>query len=202
MSNFVGINLKDFIKESGENEVKSFLSTFSCPLNHDVEHFLKYTSIEFAKQNIASTYLILASHMGKYVLVGYFTLTNKFFCIDKSSLPNSKWKHRIFKFGYFNSILNRYILSAPLIGQLGKNFSNEYNKLITGDELLKLALDKVSEMQNIVGGKIVYLECEDNKNLINFYSQNGFVNLGKRFLDNDEPDTISGDYLIQMLKYM
>ena len=93
-------------------------------------------------------------------------------------------------------------MSAPLIGQLGKNFANSYNTLISGDELLKLALDKVKKMQEIVGGKIVYLECEDKPRLIDFYSENGFVNFGKRMLDRDETDTLSGEYLIQMLKYM
>ena len=57
-------------------------------------------------------------------------------------------------------------------------------------------------MQEIVGGKIVYLECEDKPRLIDFYSENGFVNFGKRMLDRDETDTLSGEYLIQMLKYM
>lgn len=57
-------------------------------------------------------------------------------------------------------------------------------------------------MQVIVGGKMVYLECEDKPRLIEFYSRNGFVNFGKRYLDKDETDTQSGEYLIQMLKYM
>lgn len=73
MTGFGGINLKDMISEIGEKEVKSILSDFSCPLNADVEHFLKHTAIEFAKQGIASTYLIMASYQNKYVLVGYFS---------------------------------------------------------------------------------------------------------------------------------
>lgn len=87
MTGFGGINLKDMISEIGEKEVKSILSDFSCPLNADVEHFLKHTAIEFAKQGIASTYLIMASYQNKYVLVGYFSLANKIFCIDRDSFP-------------------------------------------------------------------------------------------------------------------
>lgn len=93
-------------------------------------------------------------------------------------------------------------MSAPLIGQLGKNFAHNYNQLISGDELLYLALEKVKEMQYIVGGKIVYLECEDKGSLLDFYSENGFVNFGRRYLDRDETDKLSGEYLVQMLKYM
>ena len=71
-----------------------------------------------------------------------------------------------------------------------------------GDELLKLALDKVREMQMIVGGKVVYLECEDRPCLKDFYSSNGFVDFGRRQLDSDEVGFGVDQYLVQMLKYM
>lgn len=204
MSGYIGINLRDILYDEslGESAAKSILSSFSCPLNPDVEHFLKNVAIEFTKQSISSTYLIMASYKNEYVLVGYFTLANKIFCIDKDSLPNRKWRSRMAKFGQFDATIQRYTVSAPLIGQLGKNYANTYNKLITGDELLKLALDKVREMQNIVGGKIVYLECEEKESLLDFYSQNGFVNFGIRALDRDETDKLSGESLVQMLKYL
>lgn len=204
MSGFMGINLKDILSDNelGEDAAKSILSSFSCPLNSDVEYFLKHTAIEFCKQGISSTYLIMASYRSTPVLVGYFTLANKIFCISKESLPNRTWKQRMAKFGQFDKDINRYTISAPLIGQLGKNYTNSYNKLITGDELLKLALDKVREMQYIVGGKIVYLECEQKEKLIDFYSQNGFVNFGLRLMDKDETSKLSGDSLVQMLKYL
>lgn len=204
MSGYIGVNLKDILLDEtlGESAAKSILSSFSCPLNPDVEHFLRNVAVEFSKQSISSTYLIMASFRSTYVLAGYFTLANKIFCIDRDSLPNRKWRSRMSKFGQFDKTIQRYTISAPLIGQLGKNFTNNYNKLITGDELLKLALDKVREMQNIVGGKIVYLECEQKESLIDFYSRNGFVNFGLRALDRDETDKLSGESLVQMLRYM
>ncbi|MDO4446053.1 MAG: N-acetyltransferase [Bacillota bacterium] len=202
MNGYVGLNLKEMIEQLGEDETKQILSEFSCPQNKDVEYFLKNNAITFSKQGISSTYIIMASFRNKYVLVGYFTLANKIFCIEKNSFPSQSWRRRIAKFAQYDTTIKRYTLSAPLIGQLGKNFANSYNTLISGDELLKLALDKVQEMQNIVGGKIVYLECEDKECLLDFYSNNGFVNFGKRMLDRDETDTLSGEYLIQMLKYM
>ena len=204
MSGYVGINLKDILSDEtlGESVAKDILSSFSCPQNPDVEKFLHNTAIEFTKQGISSTHLIMASYQGKYVLVGYFTLANKIFCINKDSLPNSRWRARMNKFGQFDKEIKRYTISAPLIGQLGKNFTNNYNLLITGDELLKLALDKVSEIQYSMGGKIVYLECEQKDRLIEFYSRNGFVNFGTRKLDRDETSSLSGEELVQMLRYM
>ena len=94
------------------------------------------------------------------------------------------------------------VIMSPLIAQLGKNYDNNYNTLITGDELLKMAIDKVIEAQQIIGGKIVYVECEDIDFLTRFYTTNGFVVFGKRPLDKDERTDMSGSHLIQLLKYL
>ena len=73
--------------------------------------------------------------------------------------------------------------------------------MISGDELLKLACDTVAAAQFNVGGRFVYLECEDKQKLIEFYSENGFCEFDRRTLDRDETG-LSGDYLVQMLKYL
>lgn len=204
MSGYIGINLRDLLNDDtiGEDAVKKLLSSFYCPLNPDVERFLHSNAIEFSKQGLASTHLIMASYKNEYVLCGYFALAIKSFCLDKSAIPNANWRRRLNKFARFDNKVQRYIISAPLIGQLGKNFANNYNELITGDELLFLALNKVRELQYIAGGKIVYLECEQKESLISFYLRNGFVNFGERNLDRDETSVMSGESLIQMLRYM
>lgn len=50
--------LNDMISELGEGNVKNILSSFSSPLNPDVEYFIKHKAIEFAKQAIAPTTLV------------------------------------------------------------------------------------------------------------------------------------------------
>lgn len=202
MTGYLQVNLNMMLQEIGENETKKFFSDFSCPLNLDVEAFLRYRAMEFAKQGISVTHLVMVSYRGKYVLVGYYALAHKVFTINRESLPSQNWKRRLLKFGQYDEELKRYFISSPLIGQIGKNYENNYNKLISGDELLLLAIEKVSEMQMIVGGKTVYLECEDKERLLEFYSRNGFVNFGQRQLENDEIGEMQGEYLIQMLKYL
>lgn len=86
-----------------------------------------------------------------------------------------------------------------MIGQLGKNY--KYKELITGDELLTMAVDMLRHVQSLVGGKFIYLECENNEKLIGFYIRNGFKVFGERSLDIDEQD-FSGHVLIQLLKYL
>ena len=200
MTGYVQVNIKDMLSELGEDRVKAILSDFYCPLNKDVEEFLKTKAIEFSKQDLSRTYLITALHEDDYVLVGYYTICNKFFLIDNKDL-SSRLRKRMSRFSQYIKEIDRYQITAPLIAQLGKNYQNEYNKLITGDELLEMACRKIREVQHHIGGKIAYLECEDKEKLIKFYESNGFVRFAKRELDADEQDTMSGKYLVQMLKY-
>lgn len=200
MTGYIQLNLQDMINDLGEMKTKDIISSFECPLNKDVEDFLKYKSIEFSLQSLSKTYLVFASYRDKPVLCGYYTLANKFIHISKNEVSKTMQK-RIAKFAQYDAPTKKYVLSALLIAQLGKNYNKNCNKLITGDELLKMACDKVRNIQYLVGDKIGYIECEDKEKLIDFYSDNGFVNFGKRELDKDETDMMSGKYLIQMLRY-
>lgn len=204
MTGYRVVNLKILVEEIGEDTVNGILSDFSCPLNPDVEYFLQKKAIEFAKHGWAQTHLVFASYKNAWVLVGYFALANKYMQISAKRLgkSSSSVRRRISKFATFDSSLKGYILPAPLIAQLGKNYSNGYNELITGDELLGEACDKIHRMQIDVGGKFAYLECEDKPKLIDFYSRNGFCEFDHRLLDRDEVDKLDGKYLVQMLKYI
>lgn len=200
MIGYASASLSDMIKELGESEVKKLLSSFSCPINPDVEMFLKEKAIVFSEQGLSKTHLIFTSYKNEPVLVGYFTLAPKYIVIKKGSLSKTLQK-RINKFTTYDVGSKQYITSASLIAQLGKNFTNGYNKLISGNELLKIATDKVKKIQDEIGGKLTYLECVDNLKLIDFYQSNGFVMFGKRTLERDETSLFEGEYLIQMLRY-
>ncbi len=199
MEGFQKINLLDFIDEIGEEKAKSFLEIFSCPYNADVEDFFKNKAITFARQRLSSVWIVFASYKGEWCLCGYFALAQKHFHIDLKALK-SNLRGRIRKFATYDKEINKYLLVAPLIGQLGKNFFSGYDKLITGDELLKIACDTVKQAQRILGGRIVYLEAEDVPALINFYERNGFYKFGQRSIDSDEK--LKGKNLIQFLKYL
>ena len=49
-THFVQMNLSEVISQLGEDDAKHILSSFSCPLNLDVENFLKTKAIEFSKR--------------------------------------------------------------------------------------------------------------------------------------------------------
>ena len=141
----------------------------------------------------------MGSFKGNLVIVGYFSIATKTIEVKKN-LFNTATRKRLSRFAVNDMSSSVFEIPLPLIGQIGKNFKNGYNKLITGDELLKLACKKVKEAQKIMGGRFVFLECEDKDNLKEFYESNGFVCFGKRNLDRDERETNSGQYLLQMLR--
>lgn len=192
------------LDELGEDTAKSVLSNFSCPLNPDVEDFLIRKSIPFARQGWAKTHLVFTSFKGDPVLVGYFALANKYITISSKvfKTKSSSLRKRISKFATYDYNLKSYTIVAPLIAQLGKNYANGYNDLITGDELLSEACNKIGWVQFELGGRFTYVECEDKEALISFYTSNGFVDFDRRKLDSDETDKLHGEYLVQLIKYL
>lgn len=198
---YKNISLDEMLKQIGEERTRQILSSFSSPLNSDVEVFLKQKAITFDMQSISRTHLVFASSCGDVVLAGYFTLAYKDFTIPVKNIGSSL-KSRIKKFGSYNCDIKAYKISAPLIAQLSKNFTDGYNSLITGDELLKMACDMVSEIHMLAGGRIVYVECEDNIKLRHFYESNGFVVFNERQLDGRSRENMDVDYLLQLLRYL
>lgn len=201
MDGFKVANLDLLLEVTGEEGTKSILAGYSCPLNEDIEDFLHNKALVFAKQGLAKTHLVFASYKGDTVLVGYFALANKTLFIRRSASLSAKLRQRIKRFSRVLQDTNSYEISAPLIAQLGKNYANNYDSLITGDELLQIACNKIKDIQLLMGGKIAYLECEDKPRLLQFYERNGFVPFDKRPLDPGDRKVFKSDHLVQMIRY-
>jgi hypothetical protein len=146
------------------------MNNFTC-LDNGITNFLKNKAVEFDKRNKSRTYLLLdidAFLAGDITILGYYTLTMK-------NLPLSRElsKSLVKKIdGFDNSAI---AAESILIGQLGKN--SKYAAEISGAYILDLALDTVYTIQNLAAGRIVFIECEDKRKLIDFYIQNEFVYL-------------------------
>ena len=153
MTGYKVANLKIMLEELGEERTTGLLSKFSSPFNGDVETFLHKKAIEFAKQGFSQTHIVFATYKGNPEIAGYFTLANKYITINSEKI-SSRLRRRINKFATFDRVIRSYCLSTPLIAQLGKNYTDGLDKLITGDELLKIACDKVARIQFELGGKL------------------------------------------------
>ena len=179
----------------GENELKQVLSEFSCKKNWDVERFLKQQSIEFTKKNQSVTYLVFENENA--TLVGYFTITIKPISINANNFSNTM-KRKIARVSELNEVDGTYTLSAYLIAQLGKNFSDNASVKITGKQLLQAATDTIKELQYMAGGMVVFLEAENNDKLIKFYEED---NQFKKFSTRNG-NSNDGQELIQLLKVL
>ena len=196
-THYIEINLSDLLEQLGEDEVKTILSSFSCPINADVERFLKERAVEFSKREFSKTHLVFWQTADKKEkeFVGYYTIAYKNITIDRKAVSNREAR-KLREHGVYDEKSRAYTIPAPLIAQLGKNFSNGNNMLISGDDLLHMAMGKILKIRNEVGGRFAYLECEDKPKLVEFYERNQFKKFGERPLDRDETD-LNGKYLLQ-----
>ena len=191
MDKFNVINILDLIDNVGEPEVISSISSFKCSKNKEIEKFIHSDAINFAKQKISVTHLVFDENAN---IVGYFTLTHKSIKVSAEFLSNTA-KKKIERFTNLDKDTNSYDVSAFLIAQFGKNAT--YENDITGDEMMKFAISILRKVQRQIGGGVMFLECEDNIKLLNFYQNenNRFMAYGDRY---SEKDNITYKLLLRM----
>ena len=194
------INIRRYIgnenPELGEDELLQILSEFSCPMNPDVERFLKHSSIEFTKKNQSVTYLVFSVADGK--LLGYFTLALKPLTVRGETVSNTV-KRKLLRVSELDKKSDTYTMSAYLIAQLGKNYFENDGKMITGAELLELAWDKIKATQYMFGGMVTFLEAENEEKLLSFYRNNRFSQFDTR---QTISDTDEAHELVQFLRLL
>ena len=205
MGDFFKIRLSELLNQISKDKVEKILGAFECPYNLDVEKFLKEKAIPFAKSNLSNTVLVFYAKE-KVELLGYFTIAHKMIIVDDLGRTKSRLKGKVKnKLGYllsFDAERKFYYVSAPLIGQLGKNYNKSNEHFINGDDLLQLAIQEARIAMMATSGKLLYLECEDIAFLKEFYQRNGFQEFSQRKIDLDEKEFYKKDYLIQMLLYV
>ena len=163
------INIRRYLNSDnpklGESRLLQVLSGFSCPRNPDVERFLKKSSVEFTKKNQSVTYLVF--DISSMVLVGYFTLALKPLTVRGETVSNTV-KKKLLRVSEWDEKSDTYTMSAYLIAQLGKNFTNGVDKKITGEELLVLAWNKIKEIQYLGGHQTRQIRAFQEKNKQDF----------------------------------
>ncbi|CEN27981.1 hypothetical protein [Pseudolactococcus piscium] len=173
------IKLYDLISSIGIDESEKVLKQFEGITleagTHDVETFIRKKSIQFENASLSTTYLVFDEETN--ILLGFFSLANKPLTMsEKNFLKLSKNQQKKLN-NSGQRIGTKYQINSFLIGQIGKNFSDDVHKSkssITGKELLTLAYDKVVEASMIINAKYVWLECENVDYLNKFYKKFGF----------------------------
>lgn len=200
MSNFAVLNIRDYIEKDdnrlGEEKLSELLSKFSCPLNLDVERFLKQQAIEFTKKHQAVTYLVLSPEDAS--LLGYFSITIKPLVINAQPFSNTA-KRKLARFSKIDNDEQTYNLAAYLIAQLGKNYNDRIKNQITGNELLEIAVRQTQTIQYQAGGMVSFVEADNKDKLLIFYEHNGFKKFNTRLVTSN---TNEPHELVQLLRLL
>lgn len=189
-SRYFTINIQEYF----ENEelamlLDALIDSFECSINKEVEMFLKNGAIESAKQGKTATYLVFTDN-GTPSFVGYFTLAIKPITVHRKFI-NSKYAQKFERVCVFDKEEQTYHLSAYLIAQLGKNFSDSVPNKINGSDLLEIAEGEIGKLKSAVGGVAVFLECEEKDILTTFYESANYKFFGKRKSVNcNDSDTL------------
>lgn len=183
MNEYMVFNILDMGNAIGETNLKELLSDFYCPRNEEIENFVKNNAYEFARKKLSVTYLVV--NEDNYI-VAIFTLAHKAIEVSDENLSNSK-RRKISRYAVLDSASGSYTISAFLIAQFGKNYALEDKKRISGNELMDLAFGILKQVQHDIGGGVVFLECEDEEKLLEFYQneKNGFMVFSERYSLSD-----------------
>ena len=185
------LSMKQYLAAGGD----ALFSGFACPLNKEVDDFLKNKAVQSNKLKASVSYLVVDSETA--VLLGYFTLVLKPFTIHESKLSKTNIR-LISRFAERNEETGSFTAALYLIAQIGKNYALPEDRRISGGDLMSLALDKLRAAQDLVGGKMVMIEREaDREKLLSFYESNGFKSWNARF---DKKDKVQYDQMIRVLE--
>ncbi len=183
----ITVSLKELVENSDsmEDDVTALLHTFFCvkdcetKFGEDVQEFLHKKAIGFENNAISRTYLVFYSDEKISYLAGYFSLANKPLSMTGKNFGKlSQSKKKMLLGSGHRTDKNNYVCSSVLLGQLGKNCNYpqdiEDSQKVEGKDILKASYEKIKHIYTLFGGKVLYLECNNNEKLIKFYNENGF----------------------------
>jgi len=187
--------LTDIEKTLGADKLAEMLSHFSCPINSDIEDYLKNPDRATNSSHMSTSVTYLALNSGTGELLGYFTLMMKAYSIVEDQL-SSKNRNLVKRFSQVDGS-GKFVAPVYLIAQLGKNFAIPKERQIAGRELLRIALGLFRGTKKVLGGKLVMVEREINRpKLMAFYNKNGFKSWTRRF---DEKSEVEFDQMFAVL---
>lgn len=160
---------------SSKRKLRTFLETFSCSKNKDLQDFLHNKALTFEKYLRSKTYLYIDNHTKK--VAAYFTIAISILHTDGISSEIIKILD-----GYQE---NTESIPCFLIGQLGK--SDEYKVKKIGDYILEDAIEIIDGLHEAVGGRFILLDAVNNTKVIEFYQDNMFFPIEQ----DSNADTVS-----------
>jgi len=157
-------SLDKFLQNYSANKVKKLLLTFKCSINKDIEHFLHNKAITFEKKLRSRTYLLLENETNE--VAGYFSVAISVLYSDEVA------DEIVLEIGDLNIPKD---IPCFLIGQIAK--SDKFKNIKIGNILMQTAIEKLETTNKIVGGRFILLDALNNKKVIEFYEDFGFITI-------------------------
>lgn len=176
------VPLREALEKFDQENVRKVLNGFVTNSDDkDVEDFLKHKAISFENSGDARTSLVFKKINHQQELVGYFSLVTKPLSLSAKHWNKLTEKTRKKLAGRSKNKIaasSSKEVRGVLLGQLGKNC--KFQTDVTGSKLLELAEKVALDIWNIGGGKLLWLEANDNDKLTEFYEKNEYT----RVVDN------------------
>lgn len=155
------IPLTQLLNESGVDEVSRVLSAFKPIHDSATETFLKKKAIDMELRDLCRTYIAFSKDDMK--ILGYISVAIKCLRIPYNNVLSGKVKKSM----SIDSGTN--IVQAYLIGQLSRSADAPRG---LGIYLLDTAFETLRMARNLVGCRVVRLDCHDE--LVPYYTAQGF----------------------------
>ena len=155
------LSLSDMIEAYGQDIVSDILGSFKSVHDSATESFLREKAIDMEVRDLSRTYLAVSKEDAS--VLGYITVSIKCMRVPDENLLSGKTRKSM------NIDSRTNIVQSFLIGQLSR--SAEAPKGL-GSYLLDVAFEKLNQARELVGCRIVRLDCHDE--LIPYYTSHGF----------------------------
>ena len=167
------VPLHELILQIGEpavnRMVQGYVSAHEAE-NAEISAYLREKAILMEKKDQSRTYVGFTKDNE---ILGFVTLGIKCMTIPAdNSLSNSTLKR-------MNIEAGSWVAQAFLLGQLSRSDISSPGQ---GQEFLAFALERLGEAKEIVGCRLVRLDCKDG--LISYYESLGFIFVGKNEAKN------------------
>lgn len=151
------------------------LSQFLCKEDSDITDFLVNKALEYEKRDRARTYIYFdqayLEEMGELKVISYFSTALKTIKIPESLNLSKNLKKKL---GNLSDKDNNIVVY--LIGQLGRD--SGYNaSAISGKQMLEDCYALIESAREVMGGRIILLECKPHPRLCKFYESEGYIDI-------------------------
>lgn len=176
-------------KDIEESLWRDAFSLFCCNRDNDITDFIKNKAIEYEKRDKCRTYIYFddeyLNETGKLKIVGYFSIAMKTMKVPVLETMSNNLRKKL-----GNLSDREQNLMVYLIGQLGRDTS--YSKgCLDGNQILQACYGLIGSARDIVGGRLILVECKPVEKVCKIYEDEGFVDI-----------TEDGDGLKQYIRFI